>query len=86
MTVDGVLDFAVPLGGNDRNAAPAFYVLTNEISVIAFIGDQNFRFWAIPHDRIIALEIGDLAARDGSFYRQSGCVDAEMNFCREATF
>lgn len=86
VTVDGVLDFAVPLGGNDRHAAPAVHILPDEISIIAFIGNKNFRFRSIPHDRTIALKIGDLAARDGSGYRQSGRVDAEMNFCRKATF
>ncbi len=80
MAVDRNLRFAVPLGGNDRYAAAAFHIVSNKISVIAFICDENFRFWAIPHDRAIAFEIRDLAARDGGGYRQPSRVDAEMNF------
>lgn len=41
--IDGQLDQAVALGRDHRHTATIFHVLTNKISVVAFVAEQHFR-------------------------------------------
>src|SRR3546814_3995098 len=78
---------AVPLFRDHRHAAALFHILANEISIIAFVGEQHFGRWPVGiHDGPIALEVGDFAAGEGDRYGQAHRIDAEMDLGRKATF
>src|SRR3546814_2695955 len=75
-----LLHEAVPLCRDHRHAAALFHILANEISIIAFVGEQHFGRWPVGiHDGPIALEVGDLAAGEGDRYGQAHRTDAEMD-------
>ena len=85
--IDGQLDQSVPLGRDHRGAAAAFHIFANEVSIIAFVGQQHLGCWPVGiHDRQIAFVIGDFAARQGKSYGQAQRIDAEMDLGRKATF
>ncbi len=55
--IDWKLHEAVPLGRDHRGATTPLHILPNEISVIAFVGQEHFGYWSIRvHDRPIALK------------------------------
>lgn len=73
--------------GDHCHAAALFHIVANEISIIAFVGEQRLGRWPIGiHDRLIALEIGDFATGEGDRYGQAHRIDAEMDLGRKATF
>jgi hypothetical protein len=85
--IDGKLDQSVPLGWNHRDTAALFHIFTNEVSVIAFVGEEDLGLWPVGiHDRQIAFVIGDFAACQRTRYGQAHRIDAEMDFGRKATF
>ena len=85
--IDGQLDQPVALGRDHGDAAAPFHVFANEVSVIAFVGEQHFGSWPIGlHDRQIAFVIGDFAAGQREGYGQAQRIDAEMDLGRKATF
>jgi hypothetical protein len=85
--IDGELDKSVPLGRDHGDTAALFHIFTNEVSIIAFVGQQHFGCWPVGiHDRQIALVIGDFAACQGKGYGQAQRIDAEMDLGRKATF
>jgi len=50
--IDRELDQAVPLGRDHRDTAALFHILTNEVSIIALVGEQDFGCWSVGvHDR-----------------------------------
>lgn len=85
--VDRELDQPVPLGWDHRGAAAPLHIFANEVSIIAFIGEQNLGCWSVGiHDRRVALVIGYFSAGQGERYGQAQRIDAEMDFGRKATF
>ena len=85
--IDGQLYQPVPLGREHGDAATLFHVFANEVSIIAFVGQQHFGSWPIGlHDRQIAFVIGDFAAGQRERYGQAQRIDAEMDLGRKATF
>ena len=85
--IDGKLDKPVAFGRDHCDATAPFHIFANEVSIIAFVGKQHLWCWPVcVHDRQIALEVGDFAARQGKRYGQAHRIDAEMDFGREATF
>jgi hypothetical protein len=85
--VDGKLDEPVALGRDHRRAAAPLHIFANEVSIIAFVGQQHLgRRPVCVHDRQIAFVIGDFAAGQGEGYGQAQRIDAEMDLGRKATF
>ena len=87
MVVNRDLDFTPLPCGNDREAAATFHVVSNTISVISLIGDQNFRLRTIRlHNQVVASIIGNFPACNFRCYGEPFGVCAEVNLCRKATF
>ena len=85
--IDGKLDQPVPLGWDHRDAAAPFHIFANEVSVIAFVGQQHLGCWPVSiHNRQIAFVIGDFTAGQRERYGQAQRIDAEMDLGRKATF
>ena len=85
--IDWNLNKPVFLRWDHSKSAAALHVIANEISVIAFVGQQHFgcRTFRI-HDRHIALVVRDLASCESNRYGKAQRIDAEMDFGRKATF
>lgn len=85
--IDSDLHLASAAHRNDGDAAFGFHVVANAIGVIALVGDQHFGFrpFGVHHD-VVALVVRDFAAGDFRRDREPFAGDAEMNFCRKATF
>ena len=85
--IDRQLHQPVPLGRDDSDAAALFHIFANEVSVIAFVGEQHLGCWPVGiHDRQIAFIIGDFASGQGKSYGQAHRIDAQMDLGRKATF
>ena len=85
--IDGQLDQPVALGRDHRSAAALLHIFANEVSIVAFVGEQHLRRWPIGiHDRQITFVIGDFAAGQRERYGQAQRIDAEMDLGRKATF
>ena len=85
--IDRQLDQGISLGRDHGDAAAPLHIFANEVSVIALVGQQDFRLGAVGiHDRQIAFVIGDFTAAQGESYGQAQRIDAEMDFGRKATF
>ena len=85
--IDRQLNEPVAFGRDHSEAAAPFHIFANEVSIIAFIGEQHLWCWPVGiHDRQISLEIGDFTAGQCKRDRQARCIDAEMDLGREATF
>ena len=65
------LDQLTGSSGYHGIAAPLFHIFTYEISIIAFIGQQDSRFWSFfVHDLLIAFVIRYFARAERVGYRQ----------------
>lgn len=85
--IDRKLDAPVAFGWDHREAAASPPIFTDEGGIIASVGKQHLWRWSVSiHDRQISLEIRDCTAGQCKRDRQAHCVDAEMDFGREATF
>jgi len=93
--IDGQLDQAVSFGWDHCQAAAAFHVLANRVSVIApfdfaqdrLVAKQHFgRRPVSVHDGEITFEVRDLTTGQGKRYGQAHCIDAKMDLGRKATF
>ena len=85
--IDWNLNKPVFLGWDHGKSATLSHVIANEISVIAFVGQQHFGCRAFClHDGQIALVVRDLASRESNRYGKAQRIDAEMDFGRKATF
>jgi len=85
--IDWNLNKPVFLRWDHGKSTAASHVIANEISVIAFVGQQHFGGWAFClHDGHIAFVVGDFAARECDGYGKAQRIDAEMDFGRKATF
>ena len=86
-TIDWKLDEPVFLGWDHGKSTAPSHVMANEISVIAFVSQQDFGCGTFRiHDRHIALVVRDLASRESNRYGKAQRIDAEMDFGRKATF
>ena len=86
-TIDWNLNEPVSLRRDHGKSTAPSHIIANEISVIAFVGQQHFGGWAFRiHDRHIALVVRDLASCQSNRYGKAQRIDAEMDFGRKATF
>lgn len=85
--INGQLDQPVALGRDHRNSPAPLHIFTNEVSVIAFVG-QEFRGCSPVgvHDWQLAFEIGDFTTGQRDRYEQAQRIDAEMDRASKATF
>ena len=85
--IDGQLDEPVALGRDHRDTTATFHIFANEVSIIAFIGQQHFGRWPVGiHNRQIAFVIRRFTAGQCERYGQAQRIDAEVDFGRKATF
>lgn len=67
--VDRPLDQPFPPGRDESNSAVVFQIFANEVSIIAFVGEQHLGCWPIGlHDRQVVFIIGDFAPGYGKCY------------------
>ena len=85
--IDGQLDQPVALGRDHGGAAALLHIFANEVSIIAFVGEQHLGRWSIGiNDRQITFEVADFTTGQRDCYGQAQRIDAEMDFGRKATF
>ena len=84
--IDGTLDLAIGLGGNDRIGAMNVAIGTYFIAVIAFVAEHGLRARLVRrHQLVVGRDVVRLAAGQSEAEGQAFAVRAGMKFCRKAT-